>query len=896
MLRKNVIVLVLCFLHSFISAQEVPKIHTFLSNDYNALPQNWSIIQDCEGYIFVAKTEGLLIYNGYKWKLLELPRNNRPRSVFLGKDCRVYSTGYEFFGYIDFENKNDPQYVPVADSTLDQSNQEFWNIFGNEEEIIFQSFSDVYRYDYQKLEKLKPPSNIMLGNAIGSTLFLPRIENGIYKIKDAEIDLLKGTEMLPLNSKVISVCAGSSKNEMIIATQYHGLFTYKNGQIQGINSKLNDHLKKEQINKMIQTDSGSFVIGTILNGLHITNDIMGNSLNINKSNGLANNTVLSLFEDQSNNIWVGLDKGINLLELNNPVRFFYDKNGELGSVFTSINYKNQLYIGTNQGVFYQDEDHHFNLIPNSQGQVWSFVEVDGDLICGHNSGSYHIKDHDFVKISDVTGGWASRMVSSKRILQSTYTGLVLLEKSEGSWQFKSRIESGDVLIMDFELDNNTLVGYHPYYGICILNLSDNLDKVIDQNFFGEINSVPITDEVQIIKSKIGVIINLENEFFLLRDMSFHALKASELTTLQSDSIWIAQNNYIDSVNKLKDLTNVGNLRFNKPRNESEYFLVGSEEGYVSVPNKTNIIGVDLTGPSIDYVLVNGNLVNEEGIFNIELEAHENDISIQLKRNDFNQSGQEKFFLLENWDSKWFEVPPGGLINFFNLQNGKYNLFINGNQTKDGVKFTFELKPHWYESWPGYLMYGLSIFIVILFVNKRQKNKWLKKENELQEQKEKELESERIKARYTQLEKEVTYKNKMLANSTMTLVQKNKMLIDLKSEIAKEPISENQKRISRQKLIHLINKNINSDHDWEIFESTFAEVHEDFLEKLKESNPSLTSGDLRLAAYIKMNLSSKEIAPLMNISLRSIENKRYRLRKKIGISHDSNLKEFLFSME
>ncbi|MBK6995650.1 MAG: hypothetical protein IPH31_12245 [Lewinellaceae bacterium] len=86
----------------------------------------------------------------------------------------------------------------------------------------------------------------------------------------------------------------------------------------------------------------------------------------------------------------------------------------------------------------------------------------------------------------------------------------------------------------------------------------------------------------------------------------------------------------------------------------------------------------------------------------------------------------------------------------------------------------------------------------------------------------------------------------------------------------------------------------SDHDWEIFEESFNRVHDDFFKRLMHDFPDLTPGDLRLAGYLKMNLSSKEIAPLLNISIRGIENKRYRLRKKLGLSEEANLTEFIMA--
>ncbi|MDV7395572.1 sigma factor-like helix-turn-helix DNA-binding protein, partial [Arthrospira platensis SPKY1] len=96
----------------------------------------------------------------------------------------------------------------------------------------------------------------------------------------------------------------------------------------------------------------------------------------------------------------------------------------------------------------------------------------------------------------------------------------------------------------------------------------------------------------------------------------------------------------------------------------------------------------------------------------------------------------------------------------------------------------------------------------------------------------------------------------------------------------------------KKLLRLIDGHITGDQDWELLEESFNNVHGNFFKKLKAQYENLTPGDLRLAAYLKMNLSSKEIAQLLNISVRGVENKRYRLRKKLGLPEEENLAEFM----
>jgi DNA-binding CsgD family transcriptional regulator len=96
-------------------------------------------------------------------------------------------------------------------------------------------------------------------------------------------------------------------------------------------------------------------------------------------------------------------------------------------------------------------------------------------------------------------------------------------------------------------------------------------------------------------------------------------------------------------------------------------------------------------------------------------------------------------------------------------------------------------------------------------------------------------------------------------------------------------------------MRLINRQLSHEDDWEVFEQNFNKVHEAFFQKLIARFPNLTPGDLKLAACLKMNLTSKEIAPLLNISLRGVENKRYRLRKKLDLPNDENLTEFMLNL-
>ena len=95
--------------------------------------------------------------------------------------------------------------------------------------------------------------------------------------------------------------------------------------------------------------------------------------------------------------------------------------------------------------------------------------------------------------------------------------------------------------------------------------------------------------------------------------------------------------------------------------------------------------------------------------------------------------------------------------------------------------------------------------------------------------------------------------------------------------------------------NVLNKNLNDEEDWDLFLVKFEEKHPKFFNTLKTDYPQLTTNDLRLCSCLKLNLSSKDIASLMNLSVRAVENARYRLRKKLDLDTSDNLNEFLMTL-
>jgi len=159
------------------------------------------------------------------------------------------------------------------------------------------------------------------------------------------------------------------------------------------------------------------------------------------------------------------------------------------------------------------------------------------------------------------------------------------------------------------------------------------------------------------------------------------------------------------------------------------------------------------------------------------------------------------------------------------------------------------------------------------------------------------ESELVTLRNDKLEADINFKNSELASSAMHLVKKGELLTNMKSELAQlmKRVDNEQVVSELKKMIKALSEDDNIDKEWENFAKHFDQVHSDFVIKLKEKHPAISGNELKLCAYLRMNLSTKEIAQLMNISVRGVEISRYRLRKKLGITTEVSLFDYLIKL-
>lgn len=887
-----------------IEAQEVPLIRRFPPKVYGGQNQNWSLTQSPAGWIYAGNNSGVLAFDGARWRLYSLPEGQTVRAVAAAPDGRIFCGGFAEFGYWQADSTGHMTYCTLSKNVRADhiDREEIWHILVTEQFVLFQSFSTLYKYDYRHTPVvLRPPGAIMFAQQVHGRVLLPVIGRGLYELlPDHTFRFISGSE--PLANAIVQFLVPGPEGAIWAGTADAGIFELRKGTCRPWAHPLNAVFKKSQLNKAVSLRDGGWAIGTILQGVYVLDKKQNLRFHLHRENGLQNNTVLALLNDRSGHLWIGLDRGLDLVALQNPIVFYTDLVGRIGSVYAAAQWQGRLYLGTNQGLFAQ-KNGSFQLVEGTQGQVWELLVAAGELLCGHNSGTFAVRGETALRLSEITGGWCTIAVPNRSdlLLQSTYTGLVLYERPpQGSWRVLSRIEGFSEPLRKIAFDSaGSLWGVHPNRGLYRLRLSTDLRQVLEYRLFRQGDAgLPFDYALDLTRIGKQLVLNAQMVPLAIRDSAGHTvfqpLASSGLRQkwlcdtgngfLYTDGnsvVWqTTESAYTIAVALVPGYERAEQLR------PGEY-LFCLEDGYARLHLQQLAAYRPEPAPvQLQYVETTRRRLPAYSP-ELQLSYAENDLTVVLGAPAFEHPPRFRWRLegpsaaAASWQEK-------AEITLDNLEPGAYTLHIETDTGGAPAVLTFHVQPPWYRTRWAFGAYALLLLSALFFFEKISQNRLRRQRERLEAEKQQELANQRLAAERERFSLELANKNRELSNAALSLVRKNEVLLHLREQLHQSANDPNALR----KLIREIDRHLDSEHDWALFEAAFNEVHDDFFRRLMTAYPQLTPGDLRLAAYLKLNLSSKEIAPLLNISVRGVENKRYRLRRKLGLPEEANLTEFI----
>ena len=937
----------------------IPPTWNFPKNIYRAGTQNWDAAQDSRGVMYWANNEGLLQYDGTNWTCLPVANNTVVRSVAIHADGRIFVGAQSEMGYFYPERNGRLTYHSLVGllPAVQRSFEDVWDIAFGGDDVFFRTNRVVFQYTDGKIKTHEQGGELtamfatsrgliiqqnfsnllMLENGAlkpvfqapdlksaltgavpwtGDTLLLTSLKNGLFYLSNNRMGRWATPHDVLLQEKRIYCSTALPNGQLALGTSLSGLIVLDGHR------RIFRHLTKKS---GLQNN----------NILSVFGDRAGN-LWLGLDNGID---------------CVVLDSPFSSLIPDGDLQ----GTGYTAAVFQNrlhLGVSNGVYHAPWQSFYSPEKEPFFQKVNGTDGQVWSLNALNNELLMGHHEGAFRLSGQNIARLSAEPGAWTFVPLSDEYLLGGTYDGLMLYRKSGQGWVFDQKMtglkESCRIMVKD--TDGSVWVS-HPYRGLYRIEWSPERKSDLKVQFFNAANGLPtdLNNYVFQIAGKAvfatekGVYRYERTSNSFAPDEDFNRLLGTEyrIKYLREDAkgnVWYVTAREVgvlrvDDFGLTKEVRKqvfpelagklVGGFEFIYPIDD-ENVIFGAERGFIHynaapMPGADTVLQIILSNVSAsgdrDSVLFGGGFL-EKGLPGDEdmpvLEASQNNLLFAFSATDFKnpafiQYRVQLVGLERNW-SEWSHEPKR---NYTNLGPGKYTFRVQARR-KDGresdvVSYRFRIRPPWYASTVAWVLYTLGFAGFIAWFFLRQRRKFEDEKAQLQvthRQKEAQhlREVEKSKAALTEiqnekLEAEIRFKNQELASATMHLVQKGEILLTiqeaLKQILEKSTNPAVKKEI--QQLLNLLNFDAKLDEDWEQFAFHFDQVHVDFLKRLREQFPQLSSNDYKLSAYLRMNLSTKEIAPLMNISVRGVEASRYRLRKKLNLPNDANLTDFMMGI-
>jgi ligand-binding sensor domain-containing protein/DNA-binding CsgD family transcriptional regulator len=932
----------------------LPDIINYSKVDYKAGLQNWDFKQDNNGIIYVANNEGLLSYDGTYWKLYPLPNKTIVRSVEIGADNRIYVGGQDEFGYFIPGTNGKLEYHSLI-QLLQETEKNFadvWDIAYYKNDVFFRTSRSLFRYSNNKITVAYAPLGWSYMGECKGKLYAHDIKTGLMAFENEQWKALPSGNLIDVEVTAILPI----KDIIIITTLKNGVYSYSNAGTTKIVTPATIAIEKDRIYTATAINNEWIGLGTTNAGVHIIDEKGGLIQMLSKPEGLQNYNILSIFSDNQSNLWLGLNNGIDCVGFNKAIKHV-NPNYQDASVYATIIYKDNLYVGTSSGLFSAPlngaSDLSFNrgnftAIKNSAGQVWGLANINEKLLLAHHEGAFQIQQNEAKLISSKTGFWNFQTVSASgtesKIVAGNYTGLLYFNDNGNTIATTNAVKNFTQSSRFVAVDEETHIWVsHPFHGLYRVE-KDTASKVAPK-LYADKNGLPSSLNNHVYKIKNETVVATEKGVYkynsqtdkfepygfyqtLLGQQSLRYLKED-----QEGNIWFIhekQLGVVDMSNKTPKIIYIPELN-NKllsgfelvyPVNETNVFI-GGESGLFNLnyakykKNNYNLqvrireVRVVGKGDSLLYGgyfgNVNENQVQQQGQAP-NLGGQWDAIHFEYSTALFGlQNNLEYSYRLKGLDENWSKWNSKTEKEYTNLPAGSYTFEVkvrnNLGEESEVDYYRFSVLPAWYVSKWAFIGYLLLLCIGVFILIRWQKKKFIvQQERHEEEQKKlnylKQLEIDKAKNRITEiknekLQLEVENKNTELLNFTMHLVQKGELLSDLKTHMSKmTKVLENSSGLDElKKMIKVINDADKMDKDWENFIYHFDKAHNSFTINLKQKFPKLTANELKLCTFLRLNLSTKEIAQLMNISLRGVELGRYRLRKKLELPTETSLFDF-----
>ena len=895
----------------FAAAGELPftkPVDNIPANVYGGNKKVWDVEAGDDGVMYVAASEWLCVWDGMEWH--DEKAFACLRTLYYDRASgRLYGGGDNFFGYWLPDRFGNLKFTMLYCNHDNRSYIIFWRIIPKGDILYVQTHENIYAFDMVEGRLGEPVASGYVGYIFdGGDSVLGQVDGTLTAFSET------GAQNTGIVDRDRIVAVKHDGKGFIYVTEFGGIRRFHDGKEWKVFPHLDEVLGDDRIFSAEIRDDGSFLLGTVLGGVYRV-DASGNVIeHYSEKNGLDCSTVLCLAEENNGSLWLGLDGGLSRIGADNAVMVYMSRDVNIGDVYSALLTGDKLLLGTNKGLFYVDESREPRLVSGMKGVVWNIVECGGFLAVEMDSDLY-VLYHDGRTEMVLPKVWRFTKWKGADNLYfcSDHEGIVLLEKSGGCLAVRNRMENckeySTVPLKHDAMGNLWVDGL--WGGVQRLTLDKSRKRIQDDAFYpiGAHDSMAVSHNVD------GRLVFTQGQDCYTYDLDRDKMVFSGYYTDICHVIGNPVHSFCQKGNFYfvygagevgvaerhgNDVSYVASVSMEYDKYEfSDNFstFTALNDSLVAIGCSNGLVLYDVNSPvppaqtevslrQVRYTLMGKTCclpMDEDAV--IPYDA--SNIALQLSSLNrdrtvyYSVDGKDKVLLRRH-----------SCIVLPYLSGGKHRVELYGSMGECLLHVDLKVRRHWLLSWWFIIIAVMALFMsacVIVSVFRHRtavlKRKYAASQSEM-------MEKERMAHENEKLQMELKERNAKLTSMAINDMTVNNMLKEIEVELGKVAGTSKEMKDAVRPVKKVVERFFRESGSWDAFQAYFNGLYDGFFDRLKNRYPNLTPNEVKICSYIKLGMSTKEIASMLNIETISAESARYRLRKNMGLTPGESLTEVI----
>ena len=903
----------------------IPDIVNFSAKDYSSHSINYGMVQDSNGVMYFGNAYCVLEYDGQFWRKIPVSDDKSALSLDISEKGVIYVGSSSEFGYLQRNEKGICEYISLKSKLPAFEIGEILDVVCSDEQVYFRSLHQTFCYEKDSVFAINPYDKDHLNYFLG-------------KLDQKVVGYQHGQGLYQANRQRTLPIGFQNKHSVLKGIARFGKDTlvvmHDQIQIAKKTIPIRDLVSQAEgieFTDLLVINDREFAVGTNGAGLFHFETTGQLITQYTTEQGLQDNYIRSMFEDQQGNVWLAYNNGIGVIKWKSPIRYLTAAQGIQGMGYAGAIKNDTLFVGTSRGLFYLPDykralprQKTFKKVEGIGHTVYDIGVYQKELIVCEAAETYRLSGIKPIMLSPNFwyGAWVWKIDPNdeKIAYVGTYLGISKYAFVKGHWKFLHHIKGFEESSRVFEIDDRGILwvvqGNKGLYRVQLTAAGDTVATV--ENYAETIGTASsYFNDIFKLNGKIyitsyGGVYSLSGDE-LIAEKSFDALgnKAARIRKYQTNGIYSI---FDDRAHMLK-LDEAQWKLISSPLNDVKSLLVGSAEFFYELAPHFYLIGTqngfasyqsgnhDET-PQSSCLIRKIELLNASGdstlyyhqpSAELDLAYEFNNLRITYAIPRFGENGQisyETQLVKNDRALHSYQLAQVNFKEYTNLKEGDYVFRVRakkGNEVIGSTELPFTIQAPWYRTSLAYFFYLLLGVFAIIWVYRS----FLEQEKKLEAEKLRELEIKEKLHRAEKLELELKSKENELAYMALTYAQKKDLLANLNlqiNKISKELPHEEQIKLRSVKSV--LAETQDDESNWQNFQVHFDEKNDNFFQKLKEKEKRMSESNLLFCSYVRMGKSNKEIADLLNVSVAAVEKRKYRLKKKWNLPDDTSFTEFL----